>query len=978
MKKDKKMQTRLFLCLFMVLSLSHFTIPFSVIAAEITTSDNNYFLSNYIQTLYAEGSEIPVNSVKSALQTKDGYLWIAGHQGLVRYNGIESRHFTSTDGLPSFAINVLYEDSRNRLWVGTNNCGVGFYANNVFTFYSIDDGLPSSAVRDIGEDANGNIYVATTSGIVSISPSGTIAVHPELDNVYVVDIEHIAGGHFAGLLNSGEIFLFNENGISRRFSSDHFGPLQPQSLFFSNEGTLYVGTAGNLVYAVNASLLRHRTITAEGLNGITGFMKDSSGKIWVTANNGIGYFQKDDFTHIGGLVMDEMIECILEDHEGNFWVGSSYFGLLQLTKDKFTNINLLANLPNQIVNTNAVWEGDLYIGTNTGLTVLRNYATIENDLTGMLANTCIMSIFVDSRNRMWISTVDSYGVLLVKNDGSIRAISKNDGLASMQVRFVTEGASGDIYVGMNGGMNIIRNEEIINTFTNINGLTNNLVLSIVEGANGTVYVGSDGGGIYAISNGKVIANYTEAQGLTSGIILRMASDNKGVWISTGNTICHMDDTGIHVINGLCSYGEKIFDIKIMRDNIWLLGQRCITVTNTKKLLAPSKPATMPVIRNAALTTSITPNSWNSLADDGTLYISTITGVYSINTFDIADNQIVPIAKVSEVFADSVPVLEKDGVFTIGSDVKRVDIDLSLLSFVPSKDGTISFMLEGFDTEMTTANRKDVKRISYTNLDGGTYKFHLSGMNAGGTQSQPVTVVLVKEFRILELPIVQTVLIMLGIFILVCLVKIGVSEWIKFTAVKRQKQKTIAREVMSIAAALADSRDGFEHSNRVAVYSRIVGKEMGMNETDTETLYYAALLHDIGKTAIPDNILHKKRNMNADEHEFYKSHTQIGGKLLGKISIMGNISDGAKYHHERIDGKGYEGLRGDEIPLMARIICVCNSFDNMLMSGKREVSMEKAQSELVLGAGTKYDENVTAVLISLINEGEVPYEHKKTA
>jgi energy-coupling factor transport system substrate-specific component len=94
--------------------------------------------------------------------------------------------------------------------------------------------------------------------------------------------------------------------------------------------------------------------------------------------------------------------------------------------------------------------------------------------------------------------------------------------------------------------------------------------------------------------------------------------------------------------------------------------------------------------------------------------------------------------------------------------------------------------------------------------------------------------------------------------------------------------------------------------------------------------------------------------------------------------MGNISDGAKYHHERIDGKGYEGLHGDEIPLIAKIICVCNSFDNMLMSGKREVSMEKVQSELVLGAGTKYDEKVTAVLISMINEGEVPYEHKKTA
>ena len=148
----------------------------------------------------------------------------------------------------------------------------------------------------------------------------------------------------------------------------------------------------------------------------------------------------------------------------------------------------------------------------------------------------------------------------------------------------------------------------------------------------------------------------------------------------------------------------------------------------------------------------------------------------------------------------------------------------------------------------------------------------------------------------------------------------------------------------------------------------------MTENELETLYYAAMLHDIGKASIPDNILNKKGSLTNKEYDIIKNHVTIGGNLLSGITVLGDIALGAKYHHERVDGSGYvEGLSGDEIPLTAKIISICSAFDSMLsdQSFRKALSMEKVQSEFISNAGTQFDTKITAVLISLINEGAVP-------
>ena len=141
----------------------------------------------------------------------------------------------------------------------------------------------------------------------------------------------------------------------------------------------------------------------------------------------------------------------------------------------------------------------------------------------------------------------------------------------------------------------------------------------------------------------------------------------------------------------------------------------------------------------------------------------------------------------------------------------------------------------------------------------------------------------------------------------------------------------------------------------------------------ESLYYTALLHDIGKIGIPDNVLNKPGRLNDAEYEIIKKHTTIGYDILKEITMIDHIADGANYHHERYDGKGYNnGLKGQEIPLAARIICVADAFDAMYSkrSYRNNLAKDYILDELEQCAGKQFDPQIAKIMIDMINDGFV--------
>lgn len=181
-------------------------------------------------------------------------------------------------------------------------------------------------------------------------------------------------------------------------------------------------------------------------------------------------------------------------------------------------------------------------------------------------------------------------------------------------------------------------------------------------------------------------------------------------------------------------------------------------------------------------------------------------------------------------------------------------------------------------------------------------------------------------------------------------------------------------VKALAAAI-DGKDKYTrgHSERVSRISVAIGKRLGMPEAELEMLKMSALLHDIGKIAIDDAILKKPAALTPEEYEIMKTHPQKGYKIMSQIPAMKDFLPGMYMHHEMVNGEGYpQGLKGDEIPLQAKIVSVADTFDAMTIDRpySRGMQLPAALARLRELVGTRYDASVVEALVAACDAGEV--------
>ncbi|MCR4685147.1 MAG: HD-GYP domain-containing protein [Lachnospiraceae bacterium] len=184
---------------------------------------------------------------------------------------------------------------------------------------------------------------------------------------------------------------------------------------------------------------------------------------------------------------------------------------------------------------------------------------------------------------------------------------------------------------------------------------------------------------------------------------------------------------------------------------------------------------------------------------------------------------------------------------------------------------------------------------------------------------------------------------------------------------------------SLAGAI-DAKDQYTHghSTRVAEYSRQIAKLAGKSEEECEDVYFAALLHDTGKIGIPDKIINKRGKLTAEEYAEMKQHPVIGQQILSRISQSPSLSIGANFHHERYDGKGYPmGLKGGDIPEIARIIAVADAYDAMTSrrSYRETIPQQEVREELIKGMGNQFDPEFAGLMVHLIDQ-DPDYELKE--
>jgi putative two-component system response regulator len=171
----------------------------------------------------------------------------------------------------------------------------------------------------------------------------------------------------------------------------------------------------------------------------------------------------------------------------------------------------------------------------------------------------------------------------------------------------------------------------------------------------------------------------------------------------------------------------------------------------------------------------------------------------------------------------------------------------------------------------------------------------------------------------------------------------------------------------IIASAIEAKDEYTkgHSNRVRLISLDIGRNMGLENKELQILEYGAMMHDVGKIGVKDAILHKNRSLTEEEFDLIMSHPAIGAKIVKNIAFFNPMVDCIKYHHEYYNGEGYpEGLKGDQIPLLSRIVAVADTYDAITTTRpyrKEKTSLEAVQV-LIAGKGTQFDPYVVDVFV----------------
>ncbi len=953
----------------------------------------------YAAILYDGTSGLPTSEANAIAETDEGFIWIGGYSGLIRYDGNSFYRYDASTGITSVV--SLYVDSKQRLWIGTNDSGVAVMENEEITFFDDIEGLRSKSIRSIVEDRDGNMIIATTHGLAMVDTEMNLHVinDSQLNDEYICELRKDDQGVIFGETMSGAIFTYDDGKVKSFYDGNKLetGVISTVLPDPENPGYVYLGTENSEIYygSLDDNLSKLEKIDVSPLDNINS-LELMSGILWICSDNGIGMYDGERFIEIKNTPMYQSIDRMMADYEGNLWFASSRQGIMKIVPNEFSDINKHYGLESMVVNSTCRYMDYLLIGADSGLyqvnlneSAINRYGSLKisgtadseteelvgknKTLNSLLKDIRIRSVNVDSKNRIWISTFSDIG-LIEYDDGKVKCFNKDTGLPSNRVRTVFERSDGVIMVAASGGLSLIDDDKIVNVYDAGSGLSNPEILTISEDADGKMYLGSDGDGIYII-DGKNVSHIGSTSGLTSDVILRIKRDDKRglFWVVTSNSIGYLkNDTFTSIKNFPYSNNFDLYENK--SGEMWIISSNGIYVAKTEDLLLNEEFDYSFYDAECGLPSVATANSFSELDSDGNLYVSGSSMVFRVNIDDFDES-------ISKIKLD-VPFVETDNGYKFPDENGRIFIpanthELTIYPYVFTyslKNPKITYMLEGFDKNETSVKRNELEPVRYTNLDGGTYTFKMKMMSNVSEEERSITITIVKEKAMHENLWFNILMVLLGVAVIAGGIILYFKRKEADLIEKEKTNRTFIREMVEAFAKIIDMKDAYTngHSTRVAEYTAMLAKELGCDEDTVDKYYNIALLHDIGKIGIPPEVLNKPGKLTDEEFKIIKSHSAQGFKVLKDIQIMPELAIGAGAHHERPDGKGYpKGLKGEDIPRVAQIIAVADTFDAMYSDRpyRKRMNFDKAVSIIKEVSGTQLFPDVVDAFVRLVEKGE---------
>ncbi|MBI4850507.1 MAG: protein kinase [Acidobacteria bacterium] len=696
-------------------------------------------LNQYILTSWQDG--LPHLVIRDIYQSRDGYLWLATYEGLVRFDGVNFVAFDkkNTKEIKNNRINAICEDSLGQIWVGT---GIGLicYNKGKFTSYTTKDGLPGDLIYSVFIDKEKNLWIGTNQGLACWKDN-KFAVYSIKDGLPSNIVTKAIQDH------NGILWVGTGNGISKfsqgQFTNYSLGTM-PTENFVNNlkedsKGTLWIGTNGGLKSFQDDKLTSYGK--DYGLSGdtISSITEDREGSLWFGGyGTGLVVYRQGRFSIFSAEqgFSDNIIRSLYEDHEGSLWIGTNS-GLSRLMDGNLANYTSKHGLLND--NVRSVCEsrdGSIWIGTDGG-GVIRFYDnkftpyTVEQGL----ARNFVRSVYEDSKGNIWVGTIKGLSKFI---NGKFINYPIND------IFSLYEDSKGDIWVGTYGyGIYCLKEGDFSKTinYTTKDGLSNAIVRAICEDSQGNLWIGTEGGGLNCFRDGK-FEIYGQKEGLAGKSVFSIYLDKEDyLWISTENGLNRFKNKEFF----LFTTQSGLFDdlaFQILEDekgNFWISCNKGIYRVNRQHLMdyASGKRSQVNcLVYNKTdgmganqCNGNSQPAGWRS--QDGKLWFPTVKGLVSIDPSFFKTNTLAPNVVVEKLISDK-DIFYLDQI-DLPAGKKDFEFQFTALSFIAPEKVKFKYKLEGHEDKWSD----EVSRrfAIYSNLSPGTYTFKVIACNNNGVWNQ---------------------------------------------------------------------------------------------------------------------------------------------------------------------------------------------------------------------------------------------------
>ena len=718
-------------------------------SAPALALDPRKALGQYVHDSWQIEQGLPQSSVSHIVQTRDGYLWLATREGLVRFDGITLRVFDrlNTKELGQNSVTALAEDRSGTLWIGTAGGGLTQRINGVFTRMPALRDLGNAFITALVEDRRGTIWIGTKDRGLFAFDTGQlrhVTIRDGLSSNYVQTLYEDQGG---------DVWVGTTNGLNRlrgrsiaQFSTaDGLSSASITALCQSQNGTLWVGTEAGLNELVNGRFAPIPATVAPSPLWVMALLEDRDHNLWI----GTRYRGFSRLTN-GRLITTEGKEfakpdnalSFYEDREGSLWIGSANNGLNRLRDGRISTYGVQDGLSYDMVRT--IYQdrqGTVWIGTSNGFNRLKDGALTTYMPDSGLAHQRVTSISEDASGALWLAT--DGGLNRFKDGRFDRTFTTQQGLSSNTLTAVHADRQGTLWIGTNGaGLNRFQDGRFT-VFTTADGLSSDFVTTLHEDRDGQMWIGTRGGGLTRFARG-VFTAFTTSQGLSSNSVGAIYEDRDGVlWIGTqGGGLNRFKDghfTAFTSTHGL--FDDLVHEI--LEDDagsFWLSSNKGISRVSKAQLnaFAEGRASTFSSVVYG-IADGMRSSECNGIGSpagyrmrDGRLWFPTIKGVAIIDPGHLLQNALPPPVVIEDVWANRTPVPPGD-VVDLRPGQSELEFHYTALSLVAPARNQFKYRLEGYDRDWVEARGR--RTAFYTNMPPGSYTFRVIASNNDGVWNE---------------------------------------------------------------------------------------------------------------------------------------------------------------------------------------------------------------------------------------------------